>query len=169
MAESTILYQEWTIQMMMRVGGADEVKAGSYNSREHHNHNQHQVGVVQRIDWSRITWCSPNEQGRASVSSRNCLRLKRNSLYAHRLFFLCCRMPLLQTSWTKASLETFKEDFLNFDALWQASQCVGRVIRSKTDYGLMIFADSRYNWHEKRSKLPKWILVDYHFSELGKR
>ncbi|KAL3927540.1 MAG: hypothetical protein SGBAC_013048, partial [Bacillariaceae sp.] len=49
-------------------------------------------------------------------------------------------------------------DFLNFDALRQASQCVGRVIRSKTDYGLMIFADSRYNRHEKRSKLPKWIL-----------
>jgi DNA excision repair protein ERCC-2 len=35
---------------------------------------------------------------------------------------------------------------------------VGRVIRSKTDYGLMIFADIRYNRHDKRSKLPKWIL-----------
>ena len=51
-----------------------------------------------------------------------------------------------------------EQDFLNFDALRQASQCVGRVIRSKTDYGLMIFADSRYNRHDKRSKLPKWIL-----------
>ena len=51
-----------------------------------------------------------------------------------------------------------EQDFLNFDAIRQASQCVGRVIRSKTDYGLMIFADSRYNRHDKRSKLPKWIL-----------
>lgn len=51
-----------------------------------------------------------------------------------------------------------EQDFLNFDALRQAAQCVGRVIRSKTDYGLMIFADSRYNRHDKRSKLPKWIL-----------
>ncbi|GMI50758.1 hypothetical protein TeGR_g13600, partial [Tetraparma gracilis] len=50
-----------------------------------------------------------------------------------------------------------ESDFLNFDALRQASQCVGRVIRSKTDYGLMIFADSRYNRTDKRSKLPKWI------------
>lgn len=33
-----------------------------------------------------------------------------------------------------------------------------RVIRSKLDYGLMIFADSRYNRHDKRTKLPKWIL-----------
>lgn len=34
-------------------------------------------------------------------------------------------------------------DFLTFDAMRQAAQCVGRVIRSKMDYGLMIFADSR--------------------------
>ena len=43
------------------------------------------------------------------------------------------------------ALMIFKADFLNFDALRQTSQCVGRVIRSKTDYGLMILADSRYN------------------------
>jgi DNA excision repair protein ERCC-2 len=34
-------------------------------------------------------------------------------------------------------------DFLTFDALRQAAQCVGRVIRSKTDYGVVILADSR--------------------------
>ena len=39
----------------------------------------------------------------------------------------------------------------------QAAQCVGRVIRSKTDYGIMIFADQRYNRQDKRSKLPEWI------------
>ncbi len=48
-----------------------------------------------------------------------------------------------------------------------AAQCVGRVIRGKTDYGLMIFADKvslhyfmtvkRYNRMDKRGKLPKWI------------
>ena len=31
-------------------------------------------------------------------------------------------------------------DFLAFDAVRQAAQCVGRVIRSKADYGLMVFA-----------------------------
>ncbi|KAG8653860.1 general transcription and DNA repair factor IIH helicase subunit XPD isoform X2 [Manihot esculenta] len=49
-------------------------------------------------------------------------------------------------------------DFLTFDALRQAAQCVGRVIRSKADYGMMIFADKRYSRHDKRSKLPGWIL-----------
>lgn len=49
-------------------------------------------------------------------------------------------------------------DFLTFDALRQAAQCVGRVIRSKTDYGIVILADSRYNRQDKRSKFPPWIL-----------
>lgn len=39
----------------------------------------------------------------------------------------------------------------------QAAQCVGRVIRSKADYGLMVFADKRYQRHDKRDKLPGWI------------
>ena len=65
---------------------------------------------------------------------------------------LLARLEFLQTHYG------IKEaDFLNFDALRQAAQCVGRVIRSKTDYGLMIFADARYNRTDKRSKLPKWI------------
>jgi len=49
-------------------------------------------------------------------------------------------------------------DFLTFDALRQAAQCVGRVIRSKTDYGIVILADSRYNRTDKRSKFPPWVL-----------
>ena len=47
--------------------------------------------------------------------------------------------------------------YLTFDALRQTSQCVGRVVRSKTDYGLVLFADARYNSKDKRDKLPKWV------------
>ena len=64
----------------------------------------------------------------------------------------------------RARLEYLREafqireaDFLSFDAIRQSAQCVGRVIRSKADYGLMVFADRRYNSHDKRSKLPGWI------------
>jgi len=64
----------------------------------------------------------------------------------------------------KARLEYLREnfrikenDFLTFDALRHAAQCMGRVIRGKTDYGLMIFADKRYARADKRSKLPAWI------------
>lgn len=64
----------------------------------------------------------------------------------------------------RARLEYLREqfdikenDFLTFDAMRQAAQCVGRALRSKTDYGLMIFADKRYGRADKRTKLPKWI------------
>lgn len=50
-----------------------------------------------------------------------------------------------------------ENDFLTFDAMRQAAQCVGRALRGKTDYGLMIFADKRYSRLDKRGKLPKWI------------
>ena len=38
-----------------------------------------------------------------------------------------------------------------------AAQCVGRVLRGKTDWGLMVFADKRFARQDKRAKLPKWI------------
>ena len=33
-------------------------------------------------------------------------------------------------------------DFLSFDALRHAAQCVGRALRGKDDYGIMCFCDS---------------------------
>lgn len=48
----------------------------------------------------------------------------------------------------KARLEYLRDqyqirenDFLTFDAMRHAAQCVGRALRGKTDYGIMIFAD----------------------------
>ncbi|OAJ41484.1 hypothetical protein BDEG_25069 [Batrachochytrium dendrobatidis JEL423] len=65
----------------------------------------------------------------------------------------------------KARLEYLRDnsrirenDFLTFDAMRHGAQCVGRVLRGKTDYGLMVFADKRFGRMDKRSKLPKWIL-----------
>uniref|UniRef100_A0A670ZFH6 General transcription and DNA repair factor IIH helicase subunit XPD n=1 Tax=Pseudonaja textilis TaxID=8673 RepID=A0A670ZFH6_PSETE len=50
-----------------------------------------------------------------------------------------------------------ENDFLTFDAMRHAAQCVGRAIRGKTDYGLLIFADKRFARADKRGKLPRWI------------
>eukprot|EP00924_Labyrinthula_sp_SR-Ha-C_P007404 snap_masked-scaffold_24-processed-gene-2.34-mRNA-1 protein AED:0.02 eAED:0.02 QI:0/-1/0/1/-1/1/1/0/767 len=50
-----------------------------------------------------------------------------------------------------------EDEFLAFDALRQSAQCVGRVVRNKLDYGIMIFADKRYASNNKRTKLPPWI------------
>ncbi|CAF0855109.1 unnamed protein product [Rotaria sp. Silwood1] len=50
-----------------------------------------------------------------------------------------------------------ENDFLTFDAMRHAAQCVGRVLRGKSDYGIMIFADKRFLRSDKRQKIPKWI------------
>eukprot|EP00912_Choanoflagellata_sp_UC4_P001013 UC4_evm2s623 len=50
-----------------------------------------------------------------------------------------------------------ENDFLTFDAMRHAAQCVGRCIRGKTDYGIMCFADQRFARQDKKSKLPDWI------------
>lgn len=42
-------------------------------------------------------------------------------------------------------------------AMRQAAQCAGRVIRNKNDYGIVIFADKRFARAKLRGKLPKWI------------
>ncbi|XP_076100615.1 general transcription and DNA repair factor IIH helicase subunit XPD-like [Mytilus galloprovincialis] len=64
----------------------------------------------------------------------------------------------------KARLEYLRDqfqirenDFLTFDAMRHAAQCVGRAIRGKTDYGIMAFADKRFARADKRGKLPRWI------------
>jgi DNA excision repair protein ERCC-2 len=56
------------------------------------------------------------------------------------------------------TLHIKESDFLTFDAMRQAAQCVGRIIRSKKDYGVIVFADKRYGSADKRSKLPQWVL-----------
>lgn len=42
-------------------------------------------------------------------------------------------------------------------AMRQAAQCAGRVIRNKSDYGIVVFADKRFARAKLRNKLPKWI------------
>jgi len=64
---------------------------------------------------------------------------------------------LARLEYLRTKFQIKEEDFLSFDALRQSAQCVGRVIRSKADYGIMIFADQRYNHANKISKLPQWI------------
>ena len=49
---------------------------------------------------------------------------------------LCaCRARL---EYMREMFQIKESDFLAFDAIRQAAQCVGRVIRSKADYGMMV-------------------------------
>ncbi|TID22225.1 DNA repair helicase [Venturia nashicola] len=77
---------------------------------------------------------------------------------------LCIGVPFQYTESRilKARLQFLAEeyrikqnDFLSFDAMRHAAQCLGRVLRGKDDYGIMVLADRRFE--KKRSQLPKWI------------
>ncbi|KAI5148053.1 uncharacterized protein NESG_02172 [Nematocida ausubeli] len=50
-----------------------------------------------------------------------------------------------------------ESEFLSFDAMRQTAQCIGRVLRTSTDYGLAVLADRRFNVSEKKTQLPRWV------------
>jgi len=77
---------------------------------------------------------------------------------------LCIGVPFQYTESRilKARLEFLEDkykirpnDFLSFDAMRHSAQCLGRVLRGKDDYGIMVMADKRFG--KKRNQLPKWI------------
>ncbi|KAI9674184.1 MAG: DNA-dependent ATPase of the nucleotide excision repair factor 4 complex [Caeruleum heppii] len=87
---------------------------------------------------------------------------------------LCIGVPFQYTESRilKARLEFLREtyrirenDFLSFDAMRHAAQCLGRVLRGKDDYGVMVLADRRFQ--KKRGQLPKWINQALYDSEVG--
>ena len=51
-----------------------------------------------------------------------------------RVFHCCTRARL---EYLAETFQIKENDYLAFDAVRQAAQCVGRVIRSKADYGMM--------------------------------
>lgn len=68
----------------------------------------------------------------------------------------------------KARLEYLRDayriresEFLGFDAMRNAAQCVGRVLRGKTDWGLMVFADKvrSHRLHFIFSSRPTYLRV----------
>ena len=87
---------------------------------------------------------------------------------------LCIGAPFQYTESRilKARLEFLREnyrikeqDFLSFDAMRHAAQCLGRVLRGKDDYGIMILADKRFQ--KKRNQLPRWIADEISEGQTG--
>ncbi|KAG5478123.1 hypothetical protein LSCM4_05523 [Leishmania orientalis] len=67
--------------------------------------------------------------------------------------------PLRQRMhWMEVCLGISESEFRNFDAMRQASQCIGRVLRNKTDYGMMLLVDKRFALSDKCKKIPRWIV-----------
>ncbi|GJJ12366.1 hypothetical protein Clacol_006607 [Clathrus columnatus] len=91
-----------------------------------------------------------------------------NEVWNHKLIFVetpdANETSIALENYRRARLEYLRDayriresEFLGFDAMRTAAQCVGRVLRGKTDWGLMVFADKRFARADKRAKLPRWI------------
>lgn len=87
---------------------------------------------------------------------------------------ICMGVPFQYTESRilKARLQFLREtyqikenDFLTFDAMRHAAQCLGRVLRGKDDYGIMVLADKRFA--RKQAELPKWIQNAIHASDVN--
>jgi DNA excision repair protein ERCC-2 len=77
---------------------------------------------------------------------------------------ICIGVPFQYTELRilRARLEFLREtygisenEYLSFDAMRHTAQCLGRVIRGKDDYGIMVLADRSFQ--NKKEQLPKWI------------
>ncbi|KAI9727254.1 MAG: DNA-dependent ATPase of the nucleotide excision repair factor 4 complex [Chrysothrix sp. TS-e1954] len=65
------------------------------------------------------------------------------------------RILMARLEFMRENYRIRENDFLSFDAMRHAAQCLGRVIRGKDDYGIMVLADRRFQ--KRRNQLPKWI------------
>ncbi|GAB1223776.1 hypothetical protein ENUP19_0161G0034 [Entamoeba nuttalli] len=53
-----------------------------------------------------------------------------------------------------------KDDYFTFDAMRTCNQCLGKCLRGKNDYTVVIYADKRYKLNDRNVKasMPQWIL-----------
>ncbi|OBA28535.1 DNA repair helicase [Hanseniaspora valbyensis NRRL Y-1626] len=82
--------------------------------------------------------------------------------YARAVILIGIPFQYTESKILKARLEYMRNnhfikenDWLSFDAMRHASQCLGRVIRGKLDYGVMILCDRRFT--KRVNQLPAWI------------
>merc|ERR1711970_1412180 len=51
-----------------------------------------------------------------------------------------------------------ESDWLLFDAARHAAQCLGRAIRGKDDYAMLVLADKRFSRSDRMNKMPRWLV-----------
>lgn len=59
--------------------------------------------------------------------------------------------------WIRDCLDIKENNFLMFDAARHSAQCLGRAIRGKDDYAMLILADKRFSRADRLNKLPTWL------------
>lgn len=103
-------------------------------------------GAASRARWQSLPAQSPCPRGTrsAGLQSEPATLAALSDTLAWLCRRLCARRARLE--YLRETFQIRENDYLAFDAVRQAAQCVGRVIRSKADYGLMVFAGEERGW-----------------------
>ena len=64
----------------------------------------------------------------------------------------------VRLKWLREVLKINETDWLLFDACRHATQCLGRSVRGKQDYSLMVLADKRFQRADRINKMPYWLV-----------
>ena len=69
------------------------------------------------------------------------VKFSRSFNFKVYIFFIMLIIFQARLEYLREQFHIRENDFLTFDAMRHAAQCVGRALRGKTDYGVMVFAD----------------------------
>ena len=76
------------------------------------------------------------------------------------------RAAVARLEWLRDARGISEAEYLGMEAIRQAAQVIGQVVRGKTDYGVLLLVDRRYAEPKRRAHLPRWIAQ---FMERGDR
>ncbi|CAN8177085.1 unnamed protein product [Coccothraustes coccothraustes] len=121
----------------------------------------YEQGILENIQRNKLLFIETQDGAETSVALEKYQEACENGRGAVLLSVARGKSPRASTSarleFLREQLQVREGEFLTFDAMRHAAQCVGRALRGKTDYGLMVFADKRFARADKRGKLPRWI------------
>lgn len=67
------------------------------------------------------------------------------------------RNTQVRLRWMREAENINESEWLLFDACRHASQCLGRAIRGKDDYAMLVMADKRFSRSDRLKKMPSWL------------
>ncbi|KAI8480390.1 General transcription and DNA repair factor IIH helicase subunit XPD [Branchiostoma belcheri] len=121
----------------------------------------YEQGIIENVQRNKLLFIETQSAAETSVALQKYQEACENGRGAILLSVARGKVSegidLARLEYLRDQFQIRENDFLTFDAMRHAAQCVGRVLRGKTDYGVMVFADKRFARSDKRGKLPKWI------------
>lgn len=109
------------------------------------------------------------DNGRGGVLFASANSLSRDSIdlqgpYGRTIIMIGMPDPSKMTNMNKSKADFLesqyhisKDEYLRFDVIRLASRCLSKILSSKSDYSLVLFADKRYQDESFMVNIPNWL------------